>query len=354
MNTNLTSGTVVRHDSVWEGFPDVVYFKDKLYIAYREANRHRPTGDTFIKLISSNHLGFESAKSIVIARSKDRYNCPRIFVLDKKLYIICDLVSKCTPEQFTKVESNPKNTAVHYWCSSDGISWQGPVSTGISGIVPDRVSRTSDGLLVTTTHAKNEHGFLEASSWVSDDMNAEWKQHFLAGFRDENDKQLHLCEGSITRLEENLICLLRENSGRGEPAYCCRSKDGKTWSKPQKTKLFGCHRPVCGQLSSGNYFTTYRQSFTFDRRCWSKNIVATLTSRDSVINEKYPFYNSIQFPLDYDQNSHPDGGYTGWVEMPDGNIFIVNYIKDVAPRPFIRWYVLKERDFEVHTSVISY
>ncbi len=41
----------------------------------------------------------------------------------------------------------------------------------------------------------------------------------------------------------------------------------------------------------------------------------------------------------------PDGGYTGWVQLPDGRIFVVNYITDDAPKPYIRGYILNEEDF---------
>jgi sialidase-1 len=43
-------------------------------------------------------------------------------------------------------------------------------------------------------------------------------------------------------------------------------------------------------------------------------------------------------PLDYDRNPSPDIGYTGWVQFDDGEIYIVNYIKDNADKAFIRGY----------------
>jgi sialidase-1 len=43
-------------------------------------------------------------------------------------------------------------------------------------------------------------------------------------------------------------------------------------------------------------------------------------------------------PLDYDRNPSPDIGYTGWVQFEDGEIYVVNYIKDDADKAYIRGY----------------
>ena len=44
------------------------------------------------------------------------------------------------------------------------------------------------------------------------------------------------------------------------------------------------------------------------------------------------------FPLDYDRNPAPDLGYTGWTQFDDGEIYVVNYIKDDADKAYIRGY----------------
>ena len=50
--------------------------------------------------------------------------------------------------------------------------------------------------------------------------------------------------------------------------------------------------------------------------------------------------------MDYDRSVKSDTGYSGWVQMPDGSIFIVNYIADDAyDRAQIRGYRLKLEDF---------
>ena len=43
-------------------------------------------------------------------------------------------------------------------------------------------------------------------------------------------------------------------------------------------------------------------------------------------------------PLDYDRNPAPDLGYTGWTQFEDGEIYVVNYIKDDSDKAHIRGY----------------
>ena len=50
-------------------------------------------------------------------------------------------------------------------------------------------------------------------------------------------------------------------------------------------------------------------------------------------------------PVDYDRSPNSDLGYSGWVQFPDGEIYIVNYIVDDAPVAQIRGYSLDPGDF---------
>ena len=52
------------------------------------------------------------------------------------------------------------------------------------------------------------------------------------------------------------------------------------------------------------------------------------------------------FVIDEDLSSHPDFGYSGWVNLPSGHVFVVDYITDDAPvgRTQIRGYILTPDD----------
>ena len=51
-------------------------------------------------------------------------------------------------------------------------------------------------------------------------------------------------------------------------------------------------------------------------------------------------------PLDFDRSPKSDTGYSGWVQFPDGEIYIVNYIVDDAyDSAQIRGYSLRPEAF---------
>jgi hypothetical protein len=50
-------------------------------------------------------------------------------------------------------------------------------------------------------------------------------------------------------------------------------------------------------------------------------------------------------PVDFDRSPVSDLGYSGWVQFEDGEIYIVNYIVDDAPKGQIRGYSVREKDF---------
>ena len=58
-------------------------------------------------------------------------------------------------------------------------------------------------------------------------------------------------------------------------------------------------------------------------------------------------------PVDYDRSPEPDLGYCGWTQFDDGEIYMVSYIVDDAPKAQIRGYSLTMEDFvlsSVHTA----
>jgi hypothetical protein len=165
-----------------------------------------------------------------------------------------------------------------------------------------------------------------------------WEQHNIAAHL-----QFNLCEGSIFQgPDRKLICIMRENSQKGYPAFISQSSDhGRTWSGLKSTLLQGCHRPVAGRLKSGKYLVTYREQISTFKGTWAKNTFAVLLFPDIMFNEN----KLIILPLDHDQNPNSDGGYTGWVQLDNGVIFIVNYLVKKDPKPYITWYKVKESDF---------
>lgn len=350
----MLTGIVTKNDRVWQGHPDVAWFNDELFIVYRESDHHMAQTYTRICLVRKNrNHGFSEPG--VIAKSSHRFNCPRLTVVGDTLWLICDEVVIAGKGEFFKLENDDAKTKVFLWKTQDGEKWEGPIESNITGIVPDRIRPTDDGFLIAThtkmylgKKAKNKKvqgiqreyaGFLVQNIWYATDMEGEWIKHPLC-----HKEGYNLCEASVCRLQDTTyLALIRENSALGLPSFACYSRDGITWSNPIETRMFGCHRPVTGQLKSGNLLTTYREaSGSFLPGLWAKNTFACLTLRGSIQED---FIKSIILPLDHDNGKKSDSGYTGWVQMPDESIFIVNYITKNAPRPYIKWYVIHEADF---------
>ena len=350
----MLTGIVTRNNAVWQGHPDVAWFNEELFVVYRESDHHVAEGYTRICLThKSKKQRFSTPE--VISKSSHRFNCPRLSVIGDTLWLICDEVVIADKGKFFKLENDESKTKIFLWKTQDGIKWEGPIKTNVKGIVPDRICPTDDGFLIAThtkiyfgkksrnkkvEHIQREYaGYLAQNIWHANDIEGEWTKHPLC-----HNEGYNLCEASVCRLKDNrYLTLMRENSALGLPSFACFSRDGITWSNPIETRMFGCHRPVTGQLKSGNLLTTYREAFgSFLPGLWAKNTFACLTSKSSIQED---FVKSIILPLDHDNSKKSDSGYTGWVQLPDESIFIVNYITKDAPRPYIKWYIIYESDF---------
>ena len=203
----------------------------------------------------------------------------------------------------------------------------------------DNPSADNEGDFEDGYQKAQDAGYLVQNIWHAKSMDGhDWEKHKLCHYPKHN-----MCEASVCQFGSGYLCLMRENSGLGKPAYFCRSKNGIEWTNPEPTRMFGCHRPIIGVLTSGNLLTTYREaSHGFKPGFWAKNTFACLTAKRSAQKD---LNLSIILPLDHDKSKHSDSGYTGWVQLPDQSIFIVNYITGDAPQPYIRWYQIHEQDF---------
>ena len=181
--------------------------------------------------------------------------------------------------------------------------------------------------------------------WYSDDRGGRWHGPSVVAQSGHH----WLCEGSIVEMPGGeLVCFLRENSGLGIDAIKTISRDGgQSWSEPIHFPLPGCHRPVAGMLASGHVLITHRyaQGGGGWLGWWTQNTFAGWTDVPSCLADSRQDARTRILPLDYDRSSASDGGYTGWVQFPDGEIYVVNYIVDNhAPRAQIRGYSLNEKD----------
>lgn len=326
---------VSKDDSIYEAWPDVVQTDSgKLICVFSECEHHLDRENARIMITESLDRGrtWSKKKPLTEKGEKDDYfNCARISKLrDGRLAIICDKLSGYDKE----------NTAVTYvwYGDEEGKNWSEPVIFPFNGIVPDKLLQLKNGRLIISNHGRNENNNeLEQHLWYSDDDGKTWSDRVTVAA----DDRYNLCEASILECENNtLIAFLRENSFAGYDMMKVISYDnGETWGEIINIPLDGGHRPVSGFLKDGSVMVTYRYI-----PCGTQNVFVALLRKEDLVESERQKQEVRIMPLDYDRNPAPDLGYTGWTQFDDGEIYVVNYIKDDADKAYIRGYSFYPKD----------
>ncbi|WP_318615279.1 sialidase family protein [Sporosarcina sp. YIM B06819] len=343
---NIEKFTISRDDQIYEAWPDVVLTKDgQLICVFAECTHHNDRSFTRLVLCKSDDRGRTWSEKQHLTQGTNGipyWNCPRISRMkDDRLIIVADKI----------FAGNELGGKVYYWIgNSQETAWDGPISTPVTGIVPDKLCELNNGRWILSAHDRNNEGFLEQKLWYSDNQGGEWQGPVTVA----SQNGLNLCEVSILSLpDEILVAFLRENSSQGWDCYKTISYDnGESWSDAYNVPLPGCHRPVAGHLSSGRILITYRfmQGGKGWLGTWTQNFFAALTDIESVkATERKEQWTRI-LPIDFDRSLVADLGYSGWVQFEDGEIYIVNYIVDDAPNGQIRGYSLREENFLIDNN----
>ena len=336
--------------SLYEAWPDVTMTADgKLVCVFSECTAHCYRPYTRIMLTNSDDQGKTWSPKRPLTESTEGlsyyYNCPRISTLpDGKLAVIVDRIPRCGEGSAHLTEN------VVFFSSDNGKTWSAPRTLPIRGIVPDKLRLLHDGRLFLAAHYPHEEKLTEFYSY-SDDGGTTWSAPQILA----HDQRYHLCEVCLIPLGENkVVALLRENSGQGYDCMKCISHDnGITWSAPVNFPLPGCHRPVGGVLRDGSVLITYRfhHGGGGSMAANAQNFFGALTTPEALLSETRKGSGVRIFPIDHDRSPHADTGYSGWVQLPDGSVYAVNYIVDDAiEKAQIRGYrfdlenlVLKEK-----------
>lgn len=319
---------VSKDDSIYEAWPDVVKTESgKLICVFSECEHHLDRQNARITLVESTDRGRTWGPKRYLSEKGTRsrfYNCARISRLrDGRLVVLCDLIR----------ENENRYSEIHLWFGDpEGERWTGPTVFPFKGIVPDKLLELECGRWIIAAHFKNpETDKLEQYLWYSDDMGNTWSDRVTVAA----DPSYNLCEVSILPLSDGtLVAFLRENSRKGYDLLKVISTDnGETWSEISQTPIDGGHRPVSGFLRDGTIMITYRFI-----PCGTQNVFAAFLKPDLITSPDRQAQRVRIMPLDYDRNPAPDLGYTGWVQFEDGEIYVVNYIKDDSDKAHIRGY----------------
>lgn len=341
---------VAADDKWYLAWPDLTLCPSgKLVCIFSECTHHGDRSYTRIMLSDSHDRGRSwSPPRPLTEGTADRdyyYNCARITRLrDGRLCANVDKIPRRAPSG----GSGEKNTShlaenVLYFSNDDGETWSEQMVTPVRGIVPDKILELPSGRWLMASQYLQD-GFLTQFVSYSDDQGRSWHGPITAGKR----AGLNLCEASILPVRDKLVCFMRENSGQGWDCFKTISDDeGLSWSEPIHFPLPGCHRPVAGHLQDGRIMITYRfmQGGKGWLGTWTQNFFAAVTDDDSALALNRGGAATRIMPIDYDRSARSDLGYSGWVQFPDGEIFVVNYIVDDAPRGQIRGYAFMPDEF---------
>jgi sialidase-1 len=337
---------VSRDDTIYEAFPDVALTPSgKLVAVFAECTHHGDRSYTRIMLADSADRGRTWAPKRPLTEATDGlpwYNCPRITALrDGRLVVVVD---KLYSEERSALPEACHNLL--FVSEDEGATWSEPVLTPAQGIVPDRLLELEDGRWILSCHYDDkDFGNLIQRLWYSDDQGATWSDPVIVG----RQEGLNLCEVSILPVDgSTLVAFHRENSGLGWDCFKTISHDrGETWSEPIAFPLPACHRPVAGWLANGMALITHRfmQGGKGWTGWWTQNLFAGLTDKASVLAPKREGAHTRILPLSFDRSPESDTGYSGWVQFADGEIYVVNYLLDDAPKGQIRGYALRMEDF---------
>jgi hypothetical protein len=340
--------TVSRDDTVYQAWPDVALTpQGKLVCVFSACDHHWPRGETQIMICHSTDRGHTWSEKRPLTEPGNLpdpiWNCPRITQLrDGRLAVLVDR----NPGNEDDGDESLRNYL--FFSDDEGQTWSPPVLAPARGICPDKLRELDNGRwIISCHHVEQKIGKVVQRLWYSDDQGGSWRGPVTVG----RHPDLDLCEVSILQVDgPKLVAFHRENAMDGRDCYKTISTDyGEHWSDPIRFPIPGCHRPIAEHLQDGRILITYRYLQGAGGTEWlgtrAQNFMSALTDDASVLAYDRKMAATRIMPVDYDRSSVADLGYSGWVQFEDGEICIVYYIVDDAPKGQIRGCRLLPSDF---------
>ena len=345
--------TVSRDDGVYEAFADIARTPDgTLVCTYRESMAHAPWPFSRIVVRRSEDGGYTwQPKQVVIQKDGEegegRLNCSRITVCrDGTLLLIVDFYVPGRDWLVNPVEN------LLFRSRDSGRTWDGPMETGITdGIVPSIKELSNGDLLVGVTRQRSADGRLsglkeEQTIYRSGDGGRTWEGPSVVPAL----RHLRLNEGDFAELDDGtVVCYMREDGERFTGWKTTSDDGGRTWSEAFRSQMHSCRRrPSVGRVRSGEIVVTYRfcSAVCTSLALYVETPAEAVRRGDPNPNDYATDYHQARFAfLDNDRSLHPDSGYSGWVQLSGGDLYVVNYITDDAPRAFIRGYIVSRHDW---------
>ena len=140
---------------------------------------------------------------------------------------------------------------------------------------------------------------------------------------------------------------MREDKERRCAYKAISTDDGQTWGGPYPTNILVCvGRPDARVLRSGEVVIFYGMGWAPRLLVLHAESQTSAADPACVENAKgHIAADHRRFFVDHDRSIHPDGAYSGWVQLPNGDLYVVQYIVDDAPMAHIRSYRISREDW---------
>lgn len=331
-------------------FPDVAFDGEYIVVVYVTCPSHMDRGHSEIRVAKCkgeigvhDHRGRQWDFNIVAEAPQGRYyNSPRIISTGKgKFTIVCDLApkSKIGPDFMTDYGALNKLRIVIFESYDFGLTWKDRW-TSAEGLCPSLFIQDDEVKIISQVYdpiKQRRHLCVWSNRTVYTDG---WEHMTRSDV--EPSELCDLCEGTLVREGETYVLIMRSNSMDGQSSYRSMSTDGLHWSKPQPFFIpGGGHRPTVIKLEDGNYFASFRfyagagyDQNTFMALFPSWTLTAPRNAQRAIIR-----------PLDFNPRQDSDQGYTGACELPDGTIFVVNYLNQDFSATGIYYYLVRKNHF---------
>ena len=340
----MIKSIVSLEPDVYKMLPDLAMCDDgSLVCVYRESLVHgRWPFSKIVRQISRDGGRNWGHKSVVVEISdsdKDGgWNTPRLLHLGgQRLLMVCDW-GPTGQGEYTQ------NSETYSWHSEDGgDSWGSPVDTGIRGRICPTLFETRSGKILLGAGGW-DGSVWSVDLWTSTDEGASWGGPDTVSASPE----LWLNECTLVQLYDGtLVCYMREDK-QGLYAYkAISTDDGRTWEGPYPTNILVCvGRPSARVLRSGEVVIFYGMGWAPRLLVLHAESQASAADPACVENaKKHIAADHRRFFVDHDRSIHPDGAYSGWVQLPNGDLYVVQYIVDDAPMAHIRSYRISREDW---------
>jgi sialidase-1 len=226
---------------------------------------------------------------------------------------------------------------VEFYRSADnGRTWTRPEKSPIRGVVPGLIQLRDGALLVNVTQFDEDKDYRQyLVVYRSTDNGRTWTGPATLARHPQRQPN----EGGFVQLATGeVICYMRDDeySLKNSTGLKTISRDGGlTWSPAHGSGPW-CYsgRPCPGQLKDGSVLVTTRVRNAPQAGNWfGLYLEPAETALQANPLDSAPPPQARWTLLDNDTHKErPDWGYSGWVELADGSLFIVQYTADGAPK----------------------